>query len=53
MSVARITGLLPARIRAHNNFGVGRTPTFFVNGKRMDGATMADFDRVLTPPAKR
>jgi protein-disulfide isomerase len=40
------------RDRAANVFGVEVTPTFFVNGRRMDGNTEADFDKVLEPLLK-
>ena len=30
-------------------FGVNATPTFFINGKKLAGATMEDFDRAIGP----
>jgi protein-disulfide isomerase len=30
-------------------FGVKATPTFFVNGKRLPGATVEDFDKAIAP----
>jgi protein-disulfide isomerase len=31
-------------------FGVSSTPTFFINGKRLDGApTMANLDKTIEP----
>ena len=42
-----ITG---GRTRASEVFGVSATPTFFVNGKKLDGApTIEAFDKMLTP----
>jgi protein-disulfide isomerase len=41
------------RARASETFGVSSTPTFFVNGKRLVGAsTLADFDKALEPILK-
>jgi protein-disulfide isomerase len=41
------------RDRANEGFGVSQTPTFFVNGKKLAGAAIEDFDKavgqVLTP----
>lgn len=38
------------RTRASEKFGVSSTPTFFINGKRMQGApTVAEFDKVIEP----
>jgi protein-disulfide isomerase len=38
------------RSRASDVFGVSSTPTFFINGKRLDGApTMANFDKMIEP----
>jgi len=38
------------RARASDVFGVSATPTFFINGKRLDGApTMASFDKMIEP----
>jgi len=42
-----ITG---GRTRAAEVFGVNATPTFFINGKKLDGApTIEAFDKMLTP----
>ncbi|MGE0626459.1 MAG: DsbA family protein [Hyphomicrobiaceae bacterium] len=38
--------------RASTTFGVNATPTFFVNGKRLDGRSMADFEKVIDPLLK-
>lgn len=35
------------RNKANDDFGVKATPTFFVNGKRLDGVTIEAFDKVL------
>lgn len=35
------------RDRGHNEFGVKATPTFFINGKRLDNHSIADFDAIL------
>ncbi len=41
------------RTRASDKFGVTATPTFFINGKKLQGApTMAEFDKVLEPLLK-
>ena len=40
------------RDRAANVFGVAATPTFFINGKRLDGGSEAEFDKVLEPLLK-
>ena len=38
------------RTRASDVFGVSATPTFFVNGKRLDGGpTMANLDKMIEP----
>jgi protein-disulfide isomerase len=42
-----------SRTRASEAFGVSSTPTFFINGKRLEGApTVAEFDKVLEPLLK-
>ncbi len=42
-----------ARKRASEAFGVSSTPTFFINGKRLEGApTIAEFDKALEPLLK-
>jgi protein-disulfide isomerase len=41
------------RTRASQKFGVNSTPTFFINGKRLEGgATIAEFDKALEPLLK-
>jgi protein-disulfide isomerase len=41
------------RTRANEKFGVSSTPTFFINGKRLqDAATLAAFDKAITPLLK-
>ena len=35
--------------RAHEGFGVKQTPTFFVNGKKLGGATAEDFEKAIDP----
>lgn len=38
------------RTRASEQFGVSSTPTFFINGKRLNGgSTLAEFDKALEP----
>jgi protein-disulfide isomerase len=45
-----IKNIIAVRDRANTAFGVNATPTFFINGKRYDGApTVEDFEKVLTP----
>jgi len=48
-----LQNVIAVRDRAHQSFGVSSTPTFFVNGKKLDGVTMADFDKALAPLIKR
>ena len=41
------------RTRANEKFGVNSTPTFFINGKRLQEApTIEAFDKVLAPLLK-
>jgi protein-disulfide isomerase len=47
-----IKDIIALRDRAHNSFGVNSTPTFFINGKKVDGATVEDFEKVLAPLLK-
>ena len=49
--------IIEQRRRAHEDFGVDATPSFFVNGKRLNGATLQDFEAAIdgkgsegTPP---
>jgi protein-disulfide isomerase len=49
--------IIEQRRRAHEDFGVDATPSFFVNGKRLKGATLKDFEAAIdgkssegTPP---
>lgn len=35
------------RNRGHSEFGVRATPTFFINGKRLDNHAISDFDEIL------
>ena len=45
--------IVKIRSRAADNFGVGSTPTFFVNGKKMTGApTIEEFDKAFAPLLK-
>jgi protein-disulfide isomerase len=47
-----LTNLLKNRERGAA-FGVDKTPTFFVNGNKLDGATtIEDFDKALEPLLK-
>jgi len=42
-----------SRERAAEAFNIDSTPTFFVNGRKLSGElAIADFDRVIDPPAK-
>ncbi|MBX9590649.1 MAG: DsbA family protein [Hyphomonadaceae bacterium] len=47
-----IKDIISIRDRANTTFGVNQTPTFFINGKKMDGATVEDFDKALGPLLK-
>ncbi len=50
---ALLDKLIAGRTRASEKFGVNSTPTFFINGKRLQGgSTMADFDKALEPLLK-
>ena len=41
--------IVKVRSRAADSFGVGSTPTFFINGKRMTGApTIEEFDKAFS-----
>jgi protein-disulfide isomerase len=37
------------RTRGAEVFGVSATPTFFINGKRLQGSSLADFEKALEP----
>jgi protein-disulfide isomerase len=37
------------RERGNEGFGVNATPTFFVNGKKLTGASLEDFDKAINP----
>lgn len=42
------------RTRAADEFGVNSTPTFFINGKRLQGApVLAEFDKMIEPLLKK
>jgi protein-disulfide isomerase len=40
------------RSRAAETFGVNATPTFFVNGKKLNGVGLADFEKAFEPILK-
>jgi protein-disulfide isomerase len=45
--------VVATRTRASDKFGVSSTPTFFVNGKRLNGGSaIGDFDKALEPLLK-
>jgi protein-disulfide isomerase len=45
-----LDNLTAGRTRASDVFGVSSTPTFFINGKRLDGPpVMATFDKIIEP----
>jgi protein-disulfide isomerase len=44
--------IVAVRTRASQVFGVDATPTFFVNGKRLEGASIEDFDKAFAPILK-
>jgi protein-disulfide isomerase len=37
------------RTRASDTFGVNATPTFFVNGKKLNGVALEDFEKAFSP----
>jgi protein-disulfide isomerase len=44
-----IKNIIAVRDRANVTFGVNSTPTFFINGKKFNGGTVEDFEKVLEP----
>ena len=41
------------RARASDTFGVNSTPTFFINGKKLNGGgTLDDFEKAFSPILK-
>jgi protein-disulfide isomerase len=40
------------RSRAAETFGVSATPTFFINGKKLNGVGLADFEKAFEPILK-
>ena len=44
--------ILTVRRRAADEFGVNSTPTFFINGKRLAGGSLEDFDKAIEPLLK-
>jgi hypothetical protein len=44
--------ILTVRARAADEFGVNSTPTFFINGKRLAGGSLEDFDKAIEPLLK-
>ena len=40
------------RTRGTETFGVSSTPTFFVNGKKLAGASLEDFEKAFAPILK-
>lgn len=47
-----IKDIIAVRDRGNTSFGVNQTPTFFINGKKMDGGTVEDFEKALAPLIK-
>lgn len=47
-----IKDIIAVRDRGNQSFGVNQTPTFFINGKKMDGGSVEDFDKALGPLIK-
>jgi protein-disulfide isomerase len=43
--------LVAVRKKAHEEFGVDSTPSFFVNGKKLDGIAIENFDAAIEGPA--
>jgi protein-disulfide isomerase len=44
--------ILAVRTRAADTFGVNATPTFFINGKRLAGVGLEDFEKAFAPILK-
>jgi len=44
--------ILTVRSRAADEFGVNSTPTFFINGKKLVGGSIEDFDKAIEPLLK-
>jgi protein-disulfide isomerase len=44
--------IVAGRTRASQVFGVDATPTFFVNGKRLEGVALEDFEKAFAPILK-
>jgi protein-disulfide isomerase len=44
--------VLTVRGRAADEFGVNSTPTFFINGKRLAGGSIEDFEKAIEPLLK-
>jgi protein-disulfide isomerase len=44
--------VVAVRTRASQQFGVDATPTFFVNGKRLEGVALEDFEKAFAPILK-
>jgi protein-disulfide isomerase len=47
-----LKSLLTVRDRAYESYGVGQTPTFFINGKKFTGGSVEDFEKALAPLLK-
>ena len=47
-----IKDIIAIRDRGNTSFDVSQTPTFFINGKKMDGGSIEDFDKALAPLIK-
>jgi protein-disulfide isomerase len=47
-----IKNIVAVRDRANVSFGVNQTPTFFINGKKFEGASLEEFEKVLAPLVK-
>jgi protein-disulfide isomerase len=47
-----IKDVIAVRDRGNQSFGVNQTPTFFINGKKMDGGSVDDFEKALAPLLK-